>query len=134
MREHIKNLEASGLLVRVKRPTNKDTEIHPIVRWQFRGGIREEERKAFLFENVVDARRKYDGSVLCGGLAASRWVYGLGMGCAPEEIVQKWQRALAHPIEPILVENGPVQEEVHMGDELDGEPRRNCSSHFYAGL
>ena len=51
VREHIKNLEASGLLVRVKRPTNKDTEIHPIVRWQFLGGIREEDRKAFLFEN-----------------------------------------------------------------------------------
>src|SRR5574341_2275879 len=95
IREHIKNLEARGLLVRVNRPTNKDTEIHPIVRWQFRGGICEEDRKAFLFENVIDARRKYEGSVLCGGLAASRWVYALGMGCEPEEIVQKWQHALA---------------------------------------
>jgi hypothetical protein len=68
VREHIRNLEARGLLVRVKRPTDKDTEIHPIVRWQFRGGIREEDRKAFLFENVIDGRRKYDGSVLVGGL------------------------------------------------------------------
>jgi 3-polyprenyl-4-hydroxybenzoate decarboxylase len=38
IREHIKNLEQRGLLIRVKRPSNKDTEIHPIVRWQFRGG------------------------------------------------------------------------------------------------
>src|SRR5262249_56246004 len=106
--EDVKEVEGRGLVGGGKRGSNEDTEMHPIVRWQFRGGIREEERKAFLFENVVDARRKYDGSVLCGGLAASRWVYGLGMGCAPEEIVQKWQRALAHPIEPILVENGPV--------------------------
>jgi UbiD family decarboxylase len=121
VREHIRNLEARGLLVRVKRPTDKDTEIHPIVRWQFRGGIREEDRKAFLFENVIDGRRKYDGSVLVGGLAASRWVYGLGMGCEPGEIVQKWQHALAHPIEPVMVESGPVHEEIHMGDELDRE-------------
>jgi 4-hydroxy-3-polyprenylbenzoate decarboxylase len=121
IREHIKNLEQRGLLVRVKRPTNKDTEIHPIVRWQFRGGVREEDRKAFLFENVIDGRRKYEGSVLCGGLAASRWVYGLGMGCEPGEIVQKWQHALAHPIDPVLVETGPVHEEIHIGDELDRE-------------
>jgi 4-hydroxy-3-polyprenylbenzoate decarboxylase len=121
VREHIHNLEAKGLLVRVKRPTNKDTEIHPIVRWQFRGGIREEDRKAFLFENVVDARRKYDGSVLCGGLAASRSIYGLGMGCEPDEIVQKWQHALAHPIEPEMVSSGAVHEEIHRGDELDRE-------------
>ncbi|HEY6199299.1 MAG TPA: UbiD family decarboxylase domain-containing protein, partial [Candidatus Binatia bacterium] len=121
VREHIKNLEERGLLVRVSRPSNKDTEIHPIVRWQFRGGVREEDRKAFLFENVIDDRRKYDGSVLVGGLAASRWVYALGMGCEPGEIVEKWQKALAQPIEPALVESGPAQEVVHMGDELDRE-------------
>lgn len=121
IREHMNNLEERGLLVRVKRPTNKDTEIHPIVRWQFRGRIPEEERKAFLFEHVIDGRRRYKGSVLVGGLAASRWVYGLGMGCEPEEIVEKWQHALAHPIEPVLVESGPVHEEVHMGTELDQE-------------
>jgi 3-polyprenyl-4-hydroxybenzoate decarboxylase len=108
VRQHINLLEQRGLLIRVKRPTNKDTEIHPLVRWQFRGGIREEDRKAFLFENVIDARRTYDGSVLVGGLAASRWIYGLGMGCEPEEIVQKWQQALAHPIDPVMVESGPV--------------------------
>ncbi|HEX2385725.1 MAG TPA: UbiD family decarboxylase [Candidatus Binatia bacterium] len=121
VREHIKNLEERDLLVRVERPSNKDTEIHPIVRWQFRGGVREEDRKAFLFENVIDARRKYDGSVLVGGLAASRWVYALGMGCEPGEIVERWQKALAKPIEPLLVESGPAQEVVHMGTELDRE-------------
>src|SRR5215471_14766180 len=34
---HIASLEQNGLLVRVKRPINKDTEMHPLVRWQFRG-------------------------------------------------------------------------------------------------
>ena len=46
----------AGLLVQVDRPIDKDTEMHPLVRWQFRGGIAERDRKAFLFTNVVDAR------------------------------------------------------------------------------
>lgn len=36
---HIAALEQNGLLFRVKRAINKDTEMHPLVRWQFRGGI-----------------------------------------------------------------------------------------------
>ena len=30
--------------------------MHPLVRWQFRGGIKEKDRKAFLFEKPVDAK------------------------------------------------------------------------------
>src|ERR1700739_2542676 len=51
--EHLARLEAEGLLVRVERPINKDTELHPLVRWQFQGGLGEDERRAFLFTNVV---------------------------------------------------------------------------------
>ncbi len=53
---HLARLEASGLLVRVDRPINKDTELHPLVRWQFQGGIPEDERRAFLFR-VSSIRR-----------------------------------------------------------------------------
>ena len=56
-RAHLKALEERGKLVRVKREINKDTEIMPLVRWQFRG-LDKEQRKAFLFENVVDAKGK----------------------------------------------------------------------------
>ncbi|WP_206812827.1 hypothetical protein [Paradesulfitobacterium ferrireducens] len=51
IQEHLKNLEEKGLLIRVTRAINKNTHLHPLVRWQFRGGIAESERKAFLFEN-----------------------------------------------------------------------------------
>ena len=40
--EHLARLEAEGLLVRVERPINKDTELHPLVRWQFQGGLAED--------------------------------------------------------------------------------------------
>ena len=58
---HIAALEKAGLLIRVKRPINKDSEMHPLVRWQFRGGIPEAQRKAFLFENVTDSASRATG-------------------------------------------------------------------------
>ena len=70
LREYIAALEAAGQLVRIKKAINKDTEMHPLVRLQFRG-LPEEERKAFLFENVVDSQgNHYDIPVLVSALAA----------------------------------------------------------------
>src|SRR3954453_2261982 len=46
---HLANLEARGLLVRIERQIDKNTELHPLVRWQFAGGIPEDQRRAFLF-------------------------------------------------------------------------------------
>jgi hypothetical protein len=58
IRQHIDNLDRAGLLMRMGLEINKDTEVHPIVRWQYPGGIPEEKRKAFLFETVVDSKGK----------------------------------------------------------------------------
>jgi 4-hydroxy-3-polyprenylbenzoate decarboxylase len=70
--DHLADLEARGLLVRIDRPINKDTELHPLVRWQFLGGVPEDKRRAFLFSNVTDAKgRRYDIPVVVGALAAS---------------------------------------------------------------
>src|ERR1700716_2010687 len=85
--DHLAELERAGLLVRVDRPINKDTELHPLVRWQFLGGLPENERRAFLFTNVVDSKgRRYDIPVVLGALAASPRIYALGMGKKVEEI------------------------------------------------
>ena len=85
--DHLADLEAKGLLVRIDRAINKDTELHPLVRWQFRGGIEEPQRKAFLFTNVVDSKgKRYDIPVVVGALAASREIYRIGMNCPLEKI------------------------------------------------
>ncbi len=118
LREHIKALEANNKLVRIKREINKDTELMPLVRWQFRG-LPEEERKAFLFENVVDVKgKRYDIPVLVASHAASRQVYAIGMMCEPDEITDKWAEAQLHPIKPKIVKSGPVHEVVHLGNNL----------------
>ena len=116
---HLARLEKLGLLVRVDRPINKDTELHPLVRCQFLGGIPEEERRAFLFTNVVDSHgRRYDIPVVVGALAASPRIYAAGMGCAVEEIGAAWDHAIANPIPPALVNSAPCQEVIIRGDEL----------------
>jgi UbiD family decarboxylase len=116
---HLAQLEAGGLLVRIDRPINKDTELHPLVRCQFLGGIPEEDRRAFLFTNVIDSRgRRYDIPVAVGALAASPKIYAVGMGCAVEEIGAAWAQAIAHPIAPVLVSSPPCQEIVIRGDDL----------------
>src|SRR5579871_475638 len=80
LHEHVARLERAGLLYRITEPINKDTEMHALVRWQFRGGIPESRRKAFLFSNVVDSRgRHFDIPVLIGAYAANRDIYRIGM-------------------------------------------------------
>jgi UbiD family decarboxylase len=117
--EHLAVLERQGLLVRVDRPINKDTELHPLVRWQFLGGTPEDERRAFLFTNVVDSKgQHYDMPVAVGALAASPRIYAIGMGKNVDEIGPAWDRAIAHPIPPVLVKEAPCQEVVIQGGEL----------------
>jgi UbiD family decarboxylase len=117
--EHLARLEAAGLLRRIDRAINKDTELHPLVRWQFQGGFAEDERRAFLFTNVVDSEgRRYDVPVAIGALAASARIYAVGMGRAVDEIGDAWMHAIANPIAPTEVKSGPCQEVIIKGDEL----------------
>ncbi len=118
LREYLEALDKQGKLTRIKREINKDTQLHSLVRLQFRG-LPEEQRTAFLFENVVDSKgRKYDIPVLVAALAGSKQIYAIGMMCQPEEISEKLMQAELHPIEPKLVKSGPAQEEVYLGDDL----------------
>ncbi len=118
---HLKALKANELLTRIERAIDKDRELHPLVRWQFQGGLREHDRRAFLFTNVVDsAARRYDIPVAVGALAASPQIYAVGMGCPVEDIGQAWVRAVAHPIAPVLTTSAPCQEVVIKGDALRG--------------
>src|SRR5215218_3883532 len=117
--EHLADLEASGLLTRIDRPINKDTELHPLVRWQFIGGVPERERRAFLFTHVVDGKgRRYDMPVAVGALAASPDIYAMGMGRPVAEIGDAWMQAIAHPPGPVTVAAPRCQEVVITGEAL----------------
>jgi 4-hydroxy-3-polyprenylbenzoate decarboxylase len=117
--QHLADLEAAGLVERVDTPINKDTELHPLVRWQFVGGVPEDKRRAFVFTNVTDSKgRKYDIPVVVGALAASPEIYAIGMGRKVEDIGAAWLDAIAHPIAPLTIANAACQEVVITGDAL----------------
>src|SRR6266508_3226850 len=103
LHEHVLALARAGLLVIVDEPINKDTEMHPLVRWQYRGGIPESERKAFLFTQPTDAKgRRFPGAVLIGGFAGNSEIYRMGFGKSLDQIGPTWIRAMAAPTEPRL--------------------------------
>src|SRR5437016_9412722 len=112
---YVEGLERAGKLLRITTPINKDTELHPLVRLQFRG-LPESQRKAFLFENVVDGHgKKYDIPVLVGALAGSTEIYAMGMQCQLADIENVWKRALADQIPPVVVKTGACQDIVIKG-------------------
>ena len=143
LQQHLADLEAAGLLVRIDRPINKDTELIPLVRWQFIGGMPEDQRRAFLFTNVIDSKgRKYDMPVVVGALASSPAIYALGMGRPVEEIGEAWMAAIAHPIPPVADQRRAVPGGRHhrrraedgraegpAGAGLDAGLRRRALSH-----
>jgi len=119
LREFISALDEHGKLYRIHREINKDSELQPLVRWQFRGGIPEEARRGFLFDNVTDGKkRKYNCQVLVAGLSGSESIYCLGLKCQPDEVADRWIYAMDHLIDPVLVSSGSCQEEIHRGDQL----------------
>jgi UbiD family decarboxylase len=122
LHEHMNALAEAGLLFVVDEAVNKDTEIHPLVRWQYRGGIPEEQRKAFFFTRPTDAvGRAYKGAVLVGGLAGNPAIYRIGFGKDLNQVGTAWREAIAGPVAPHFVTQAVCQEIVVSGAELDRE-------------
>ena len=122
LHEHLRRLDNAGLLYKIDTPVNKDTEMHPLVRWQFRGGILEKDRKAFLFTNVVDSKgRRYDTPVVIGAFAANPEIYRIGMNVDRlDDIGPAWARAIANPIAANVVTNASCHDVVIQGQALKG--------------
>jgi len=120
--DHLANLEKAGLVQRIDSEINKDTEMHPLVRWQYRGGVPEENRRAFVFTNVVDSKgRKYDMPVVVGALAGSREIYRTGLNVDAAGVGEIWRRAMSQPIDPVEVTEAACQEVILQGDDLIGD-------------
>jgi len=112
LREFVSYLEERGKLYRFTEKINKDTELYPLYRIQMRG-LPEAERKIFLFENVTGVKgSEYDMSVLTGVYGTSEEILVQGIGCESYlEAQERWHEALTRPLAPIIVDEGPVQDE-----------------------
>ena len=122
-RDYLDELKTRGKLYRWRRPVNKDTELMPLMRLQYRG-IDDNKRQVFLFDNVRDGTGKqFDLRVATGMYGSSRDVTALGLGCEDaRDIYENWRHALAHMYEPKLINRAPVQEEVYSGSRLKEFP------------
>lgn len=117
LRSYLQGLDDQGLLVHVEERINKDTELVPLVRLQFRG-LPEHQRKGFLFHNVTDSSgRSFDASVAIATFAASREIYSAALG-AKDDLAGAWRQALANPIQPVVVDDGACKERKVGGQEL----------------
>src|SRR5207249_1827211 len=65
----------------------------------------------------------YDASVAVAVLGASRRVYAAALGCAVEELRDRWIRAAANPITPVVIKSAgaPVKEEIQGPKEVGRE-------------
>jgi len=120
LREYLAALQQAGKLRVIREEINKDTELHPLVRWQFRG-LAESAWTGWLFERVTDLKGgKYDGKVASAIIGPNRDVYAIGLQCKPDEIDQRWINAYRSPVEPRLVSSreAPVKEVIHKGESL----------------
>lgn len=119
LQSHLAGLESKGLLTRIEAKIDKDTELHPLMRWQFQGGLPESERRAFLYTDVTDgAGHSYDMPVAVGALAANPAIYAAGLGVPVSEIGDVWINAMQKPIKAEEVSEAPCQEVVITGDDL----------------
>ena len=118
-RAYLEALQRRGKLHRWSRRVNKDTELMPLMRLQYRG-VPDDHRQAFLYENVIDSRgRRYGLRVATGMYGASRDIAAIGLGCADgAAIYEKWRSALAKPHAPRTISDAPVQEIVYTGSSL----------------
>ncbi len=95
LHQHLKNLEEHGLLRRV---TQADQQRHGAasVGALAVSRLSEEDRKAWLFENVTDAKgKRYTMPVVVGALAGKPEIYYLGMGCnSAEEMDARLEESL----------------------------------------
>ncbi len=128
LRDYLDALAGRDLLHVIEARVNKDTELVPLVRLQFRG-LPESERKAFWFKNVTDARgRDFDASVALASLGASRAIYATALGVEDSGIEAKWAEVHGNHLPPVAVDPkaAPVKEVIRrspdLGDGIDPFP------------
>jgi UbiD family decarboxylase len=114
MREYLAVLEQQGLLRRVAEEVDPEWEIGCMAKWMFQA-LPEHERFGLLFDKVSGS----DMKVATAALGASTRAYATALGVEPDEINAKWVDALCNPVAPRQVDDGPCQEVVSEGDDVD---------------
>lgn len=114
LREYLQALKQAGKLKVIDVPVDKDWEIAAVGRVAFQS-IPEERRPALMFTNV----KGHSIPVVFGVLGGSRAIYALALQTDIRQVHEKWRQAQTHPIAPVEVAEGPCQEVVLEGEDVD---------------
>jgi 2,5-furandicarboxylate decarboxylase 1 len=110
LRDALSALQAASRLLTVTRPVERDWEVSAVLDRLERSGRYD----PVLFDDIVGCP---SWSVL-GNLFADRTNIALLLGIDPADMNAQVAERLAHPIEPVVVTDAPVQEHV-LTDEAD---------------
>lgn len=112
-REWLKRLESEEELLRIKAKVDWDGELPEIVRETFR-----QRGPALLFENIKDHDKTLGKKFFCGGIASRRRIalmLGLSKNASREEITNVTRERIKNLVKPIMVNTGPVKENIVKG-------------------
>jgi 2,5-furandicarboxylate decarboxylase 1 len=108
-RTYLNILEQNGELVRVKKEVDAKFEIGAVTRRAADLGA-----AAPLFEKV-----KGQQMAVVSNLYGTRSRIALALGVEEKDLVGFWRKQAAVEIEPILVDDGPVHDNIMIGDAVD---------------
>ncbi|MDX6471382.1 MAG: hypothetical protein QOK22_198 [Gaiellaceae bacterium] len=108
LRSFLGQLDDRGLLARIDRDVDPATEAARLMRELELRGL------AGLFTRVRGAQAS-----LAYNLIGSRETLALAFGVDQSEVRNRFRAALAHRLDPIVVEDAPVQEVVEEGEQAD---------------
>src|SRR5712692_3691790 len=109
LRAFLRALEAARQLACVRVEVDPRFEVAAICRKALADG-----GPGLLFENVKGSRHAFAANLL-----ASRERMAIALGVDPDALLTYWRDQGARLIDPVIVEDGPSQEEVLLGDDLD---------------
>ncbi|MFQ5853306.1 MAG: UbiD family decarboxylase [Candidatus Binatia bacterium] len=116
LREYLAALDKRGFLCHVQAEVDKDWEIAAVCRRTFQE-IPQERRPALIFDRI----KGYNIPLVIGILGGSRQIYATALEAEVEQVLEKWESGAKRPLKTRLVETGPCQEVVHMGEEANFE-------------
>jgi UbiD family decarboxylase len=114
LRDFLQKLESAGKLHRITKAVDKDWEIAAVAKAAF-DSIPEPRRPALMFERVTG----FDMPVVLGALGASRAIYCMALECELKDLHNKWGEAERHPLAPVRVLKGPVQEKIFRDEQVN---------------
>lgn len=116
-REWVEILEKEGEIAHVTEKVDWNLEIGAIVEETYRIG-----GPALLFENIKDHENTFCRKLFSASLSTYPRIalmLGLPKDTPYSELIKVHRERMKKPIEPVVVETGPVKENILMGDDVD---------------